>query len=238
MTSDLSKKLSSWLRDSVNAGGGKGIVFGLSGGIDSTVTAYLCKETFPENSLGLIIPCHSNKADIDDAKYVAKEIGLKYETIDLDKVYNTLLESFGHMRDDRDISLANIKPRLRMTTLYYYANKLNYFVVGTGNKSELTLGYFTKYGDGGCDLLPLGNLTKRSVYSLAKSLKVSERIIQKPPSAGLWKGQTDEGELGITYQEIDNYIEGKTVSESVKVKIEEMILKSEHKRNMPKIPDF
>ncbi|MCC7573636.1 MAG: NAD(+) synthase [Candidatus Methanofastidiosum sp.] len=238
MTSELSSRLSDWLKNEVISGGGKGVVFGLSGGIDSTVTAYLCKMAFPDNSLGLIIPCHSNKADIDDAKSVAKEISLKYETVNLDKVYNTLLESFGHMRDDRDLSLANIKPRLRMTTLYYYANKLSYFVVGTGNKSELTLGYFTKYGDGGCDLLPLGNLTKRNVYSLAKTLKVSERIIQKPPSAGLWKGQTDEGELGVTYQEIDNYIEGKTVSEGVKTKIEEMIEKSEHKRNMPKIPDF
>jgi len=86
--------------------------------------------------------------------------------------------------------------------------------------------------------LPLGNLTKRNVYSLARSLKVSEKIIDKPPSAGLWKGQTDEAELGITYQEIDNYIEGKTVSDSVKTKIEELIKKSEHKRNMPRIPDF
>lgn len=238
MTSEVSGKLSNWLKDQVTSGGGKGVVFGLSGGIDSTVTAYLCKAAFPGNSLGLIIPCYSNKADIDDAKSVAKEIGLKYETIDLDRVYNTFLESLGHMRDDRDLALANMKPRLRMVTLYYYANKLNYFVIGTGNKSEITLGYFTKYGDGGCDLLPLGNLTKRNVYSLAKSLKVSDRIISKPPSAGLWKGQTDEGELGITYQEIDNYIEGKTVSESVKSKIEELMKKSEHKRNMPRIPDF
>jgi len=175
---------------------------------------------------------------MDDAKSVAKEIGLKYETVDIDATYNSLLDEFGDMRDNRDIPLANIKPRLRMTVLYYYANRLNYFVIGTGNKSELTVGYFTKYGDGGCDLLPLGNLTKRNIYSLARSLKVSEKIIDKPPSAGLWKGQTDEAELGITYQEIDNYIEGKTVSDSVKTKIEELIKKSEHKRNMPRVPEF
>jgi len=238
LTSELFTKLSNWLWDEVTSGGGKGVVFGLSGGIDSAVTAYICKNAFPENSLGLIIPCYSNKADMEDAKSLAKEIGLKYETVDMDLTYNTILDELGEMRDDRDMSLANIKPRLRMTVSYYFANTLNYFVIGTGNRSEITLGYFTKYGDGGCDLLPIGNLTKRKIYSLARSLKVSEKIIDKPPSAGLWKGQTDERELGITYEEIDNYIEGKTVSSDVKQKIEDLIRKSEHKRKMPKIPDF
>ncbi|HOC78360.1 MAG TPA: NAD(+) synthase [Methanofastidiosum sp.] len=238
MTSELFTKLSNWLWDEVTSGGGKGVVFGLSGGIDSAVTAYICKNAFPDNSLGLIIPCYSNKADMEDAKSLAKEIGLKYETVDMDLTYNTILDELGEMRDDRDLTLANIKPRLRMTVSYYFANTLNYFVIGTGNRSEITLGYFTKYGDGGCDLLPLGNLTKRRVYSLARSLNVSEKIINKPPSAGLWKGQTDERELGITYEEIDNYIEGKTVSSDVKLKIEELFRKSEHKRKMPKIPEF
>ena len=106
------------------------------------------------------------------------------------------------------------------------------------NKGECTVGYFTKFGEGGADLLPIGNLTKRNVYSIARSLKVNEKIIDKPPSAGLWKGQTDERELGVTYQEIDNFIEGKTVTDDVRAKIEDMIKKSEHKRNMPKIPEF
>lgn len=238
MTSELFTKLSNWLWDEVTSGGGKGVVVGLSGGIDSAVTSYICKNAFPDNSLGLIIPCYSNKADMEDAKSLAKEIGLKYETVDMELTYNTILDELGEMRDDRDMPLANMKPRLRMTILYYFANSLNYFVIGTGNRSEITLGYFTKYGDGGCDLLPLGNLTKRRVYALARSMKVPDKIIDKPPSAGLWKGQTDERELGITYEELDNYIEGKTVSSDVKQKIEDLIRKSEHKRKMPKIPEF
>lgn len=238
MTSELLTKLSDWLRDEVASGGGKGVVLGISGGIDSAVASYICREAFPDDFLGLVIPCYSNKTDTDDAKYLAKKMGIKHETVDIDNVYSEFLVSLSHMRDDRDISLANIKPRLRMSVLYYYANRLGYFVVGAANKSELTLGYFTKHGDGGCDILPIGNLTKRSVYALARSLKVPQRIFNKPPSAGLWRGQTDEGELGVSYQEIDNYLEGKTVSLDVKKKIEDMIRSTEHKRRMPKVPDF
>ena len=103
---------------------------------------------------------------------------------------------------------ANIKPRLRMTTLYAFANHLGYRVVGTGNRSELAIGYFTKWGDGGVDLLPLGNLTKTRVRELARHLGVPQRIIDKPPSAGLWEGQTDESEMGVTYEQLDAYLEG------------------------------
>jgi NAD+ synthase len=106
------------------------------------------------------------------------------------------------------LATANLKPRLRMATLYYYANKLNYLVIGTGNRSELAMGYFTKYGDGGVDLLPLGNLLKTKVRELAKELKVPQEIIDRPPSAGLWHGQTDEGEMGISYAELDNILCG------------------------------
>ena len=238
MTNSIFTKLSDWVREEVTLGGGKGVVFGLSGGIDSAVIAYICKKAFPDSSLGINIPCFSSKDDINDAKSIAKGIKLKYVSVNMDYTYNTMLDELGEMRDDRDISLSNIKPRLRMIVLYYYANNLNYFVIGAGNKSEITLGYFTKYGDGGCDLMPLGNLTKREVYSIARSLDIPEEIIEKPPSAGLWKGQTDEEELGITYPEIDDYLEGKKVSKDVKIKIEELIKKNEHKRRMPKIPDF
>jgi NAD+ synthase len=125
-----------------------------------------------------------------------------------------------------------------MLTLYYFANSLNYLVIGTGNRSEITVGYFTKYGDGGVDILPLGNLLKSQVRELAKYLKVPKDIIEKPPSAGLWKGQTDEGEMGITYNKIDEYIISGRIEKSFKEKIEEMIIKSVHKRKTPTIPDF
>ncbi|MCK4307002.1 NAD(+) synthase, partial [candidate division WOR-3 bacterium] len=131
---------------------------------------------------------------------------------------------------------ANLKPRLRMLILYYFANKLNYLVAGTGNKSELTVGYFTKYGDGGVDILPLGGLLKTQVIELAKELKIPQKIIEKVPSADLWKGQTDEGELGISYAELDKIIlaiesgNSETTDPMVLNKLRNLMQVSEHKR--------
>jgi NAD+ synthase len=133
---------------------------------------------------------------------------------------------------------ANVKPRLRMTSLYFFANSLNYFVAGTGNRSEITLGYFTKYGDGGVDLLPIGHLLKSEVRALARELGVPNPVIEKAPTAGLWMGQTDEGEMGFSYEDLERYlVEGApAVPETVAKRIEELRRTSEHKRALPPIP--
>jgi NAD+ synthase len=137
------------------------------------------------------------------------------------------------------VPIANIKPRLRMATLYFVANSLNYLVAGTGNRSELTIGYFTKYGDGGVDLLPIGHLLKSDVRSLARELGIPQSIIDKAPSAGLWIGQTDEEEMGFTYADLENYLTGGPdgVSPALAMRLERMIRATEHKRASPPTPD-
>jgi NAD+ synthase len=126
-----------------------------------------------------------------------------------------------------------------MTALYYFARTLNYLVLGTGNKSELSIGYFTKYGDGGVDLLPLGNLVKRQVVALARDLNIPPEIIERTPSAGLWSGQTDEDEIGFTYAELERYLnEGPGgVAPALAMRIERLVRASEHKRRLPPMPD-
>ena len=141
-----------------------------------------------------------------------------------------------HYREVREaLARANLRPRLRMASLYYFANRLNYLVVGTGNRSELEVGYFTKYGDGGVDLLPLGALLKRQVRALAAHLGVPAPIIEKPPSAGLWEGQTDEGEMGFSYADLDRYLAGGKVPAALGERIEAMRTASEHKRRPPPV---
>ncbi len=237
----LVQKLCIWMKDKVTEANAKGLVFGLSGGLDSAVVAALSIKIFPQNTLAVIIPCHSLETDINDALDFINRFNILYKIVDLSKVY----DSFIHLLNDEEkknntrLAEANIKPRLRMTTLYYFANRLNYLVVGTGNKDELMIGYFTKYGDGGVDILPLGNLLKSQVRELAEYLGIPEKIINKPPSAGLWKGQTDEEEIGISYNQLDNYlITGKLDNKIIEKKIQGKITKSAHKRTTPAKPPF
>ncbi len=237
----LVQKVCNWMEDKVIKAKAEGVLFGLSGGLDSAVVAALSIRIFPQNALAIIIPCHSLKADINDALKFINKFNIPYKIIDVSKVY----DSFIHLLNDKEnegsfkLAEANIKPRLRMITLYYFANKLNYLVVGTGNKSEIMIGYFTKYGDGGADILPVGNLLKSQVRELAKYLGIPKKIINKPPSAGLWEGQTDEEEIGINYDQLDKYLRtGKLNNKIIQKKIQDKITKSAHKRITPVKPPF
>jgi NAD+ synthase len=235
----MKKKIVHWLKREIADAGAKGIVMGLSGGVDSAVVCALAKETVGKDRvLALLMPCYSSLQDLMDARIIARKLGVRTKLVDLSNLYAGFLKV---LPKAGRVALANLKPRLRMAALYYFANKYNYLVCGTGNKTESLCGYFTKYGDGGVDLLPIGNLLKKQVRRLAKELGIPQQIIDKPPSAGLWQGQTDEGEMGITYAELDDILERmerkqKQVLPEAKVeKIRRMIKASEHKRQGPKI---
>ena len=235
---ELGEKISRWIRDRVRAAGAAGVVLGLSGGVDSAVVAVLAKKAVGDHLLTVLMPCHSLAEDERDAILVADSFGLRRERVDLSPVYDAFL---GQLPEAGEMCQANLKPRLRMTTLYYYANILNYLVAGTGNKSERLVGYFTKYGDGGADLLPLGDLTKTQVWKLAKELDVPRRIIDRPPSAGLREGQTDEEDLNIRYRDLDRILvclengNEPRVSRARLGNVKERMARSKHKRSAPPV---
>lgn len=233
------EKTVAWIREIVGVSKTEGILVGLSGGIDSAVVGFLIKKAFPENSLGVILPCKSSPKDAEDAKALAEASGLDYFTVDLTEVQGQLLKNtLTAMGDHKKDSLmrltdANLRARMRMSTLYAVANANNYLVAGTDNAAEVYTGYFTKYGDGGVDLLPIASLTKREVYEWARHLGVPQCILDRAPSAGLWEGQTDELEMGTTYDRIDDHIEGKPIPEKDLKIIENLHTRTEHKRTMP-----
>ena len=244
-----------WLRQRLNQSGARGFVFGLSGGVDSAVVARLCQAAAPANAVGVLMPCHSDPQDESDAQLVADHFHIPTLRVDLGPTYDrfttTLRDAILSLPADQfpgaddatgDIKarlpLANVKPRLRMTALYFVANTLNYMVAGTGNLSELSIGYFTKYGDGGVDPLPIGEMHKSEVRAAAKELGVPDPVIDKPPSAGLWLGQTDEAEMGFSYAELENYLTdgAERVSPALAMRIERLMRTSEHKRAMAPTP--
>jgi NAD+ synthase len=237
----MAEKLAVWIKEKVQAAGCKGTVLGMSGGIDSSVVAALCVKVFPKNTMGLIMPCHSVDTDRIHAGAVAKKFSIPTKTVILDGVYDTLLKVLPDFKPDPSLmrlAQANLKARLRMITLYYTANQLKCLVIGSGNRSELTVGYFTKHGDSGVDILPIGNLVKKQVRELARYLNIPQEIIDKPPSAGLWAGQTDEGEMGFTYEALDNYILTGKAPDELKKLIEGMRASSAHKCATPPVPLF
>ena len=241
------------MRERVTEAGAQGLVVGLSGGVDSAVVARLSQLAAPGATVGVLMPCHSDPADERDAALVASHFSLPTVRVDLAQPYDALgavmkgalqtLPSTIHKERPHDdprarVPLANMKPRLRMTTLYFIANTLNYLVAGTGNKSELSIGYFTKYGDGGVDILPLANLVKSQVRALARDLGVPQPIVDRTPTAGLWLGQTDESEMGFTYEELERYlVDGPHgVAPALAMKIERLVRASEHKRRLAPSP--
>ena len=237
----LAEKLAAWMRERVTEARCQGAVAGISGGIDSAVVAVLCKRAFPDATLGVLMPCQSSPEDKEHAMLVADKFSIPTREVVLDSVYDSLAGALPDFEAESQAGLpaqANVKARLRMITLYFLANQLGYLVIGSGNRSEIAVGYFTKFGDGGVDIAPLGNLVKRQVRELAGFLGVPQEITSKPPSAGLWPGQTDEAELGLTYDEIDEYLLRGLVKQEVREKIEPMIARGEHKRQPPRLPDF
>ena len=238
---ERAEKIIQWLQARVEEAEARGLVVGLSGGIDSALTAALSKKVCPDSTFGVIMPCYSDPDDALDARLVAETLGIPAEKVVLDDIFALFVRTLtgeSYDPDKKDLTIANIKPRLRMTTLYFFAARRKALVVGTSNKSEITAGYFTKYGDGGVDLLPIGNLVKTEVWEMAKHFGIPDKIIQRRPTAGLWADQNDEMEMGVTYDELDRCILAGDCSPGARSIIEGLSRRSEHKKRMPLLPPF
>ena len=227
-----------------------GIVVGLSGGIDSTLAAYLsCEALGKDKVFGIIMP--STTTPTEDKIHgieIAQNLGIDYEELAIDSILNEFL--FVTQLEENDLAIGNLKARIRMSIIYYFANHKNYLVCGTGNRSEILIGYFTKHGDGACDMEPIGDLYKTEVFKLSEYIDIPKEIVKKPPRAGLWEDQTDEAEIGMSYDLLDQILylytekdmNNTEIAENLEISVDDVdmiitkIKRSEHKSKVPESP--
>ena len=223
-------EIEKFLKDYLITSHCKSYFLGLSGGVDSSLVAAIAKKAVgKENLFCYAINIESSKEDIVDAIQVAKELDVNLEVIDLTKTYRSYLKSLKGKEFIR-LTKSNLKVRMRMVALFAYAQEHSGLVLGTDNMDERYVGYFTKYGDGAADVLPIVYLTKKEVREAAKLYGLSSKLADRVATAGLFEGQTDETEMGVKYDDLDNFLLGKEVEKSVKERIEHLHKISEHKR--------
>lgn len=226
-----------FIRERLAESGCTGIVYGNSGGKDSALVGILCKLACPD-TVGVALPCQSRRnfgEDMEDALAVAEQFHIETRTVDLTPVKEALEAVLGGVTDLNRDALTNMNPRLRMTTLYAIGAAERRLVAGTGNRSERYMGYFTKWGDGACDFNPIGDLRVEEIYEFLAYLDAPENIRRKAPSAGLFEGQTDEQEMGVSYAAVDRVLKGEAVSQTEQAIIDRYHSRSEHKRHMPPV---
>lgn len=221
-----------FIRELLKESGASGIVFGNSGGKDSALVGILCKLAC-DDTVAVMMPCESTRnfgEDLEDGKALSQVFGIKSRVVDLTKSKKAIISAAENVAELSSTAISNIAPRLRMTTLYLIGQSENRLVAGTGNASESYMGYFTKWGDGAYDFNPISDLAATEIYPILEYLKAPENIIKKAPSAGLFEGQTDEGEMGVSYSAIDRYIRtGQGSEENIDI-IKKYHNRSEHKR--------
>ena len=233
------KDIEKFLKDYLENNGMNTYVLGVSGGVDSSLCAALARNAVGKERLHcLIIPIDSSKEDVDDALTLVKDLDLKYDIIDASETFHSYLRDFekSGMSFDRS-TLGNLKARMRMSILYAVAQAERGLVIGTDNADERCVGYFTKYGDGACDILPIAHLVKAEVVEASKILGIRTSLAERVPTAGLYEGQTDEKEMGVSYKDLDAYVLGKEVNETAKKRIQYLEKISEHKRNPIPMPE-